>query len=167
MALIFMEGVAILLFWRFIDKNRLREWFPLVLTGVFLRFLYQFFLIDWMGIWVIPGPPWAQLWAPISADLTIWPVLTLFYLQAMPQKKWRMWYSMAFVLGSVLYLKLLAALQIVTTKPPWNFGIGLCVQSFFYSILYGFWRWLSPEGARGGTKDDRRQNPELPKSPRD
>ncbi|KEO85240.1 hypothetical protein [Tumebacillus flagellatus] len=152
MALILMEAVAILLFWLLIEKDRVREWLPLVLTGMFLRFLYQFFLMDWCKVWVVSGPQWAKLWAPISADVTIWPVVVLIFIQYMPASKWRFGYASLFVAGTVLYIKALSWLHIVDTRPPWNIGFGVFVQGLFYSILYGLWHWLSPQMQRGGSR---------------
>jgi hypothetical protein len=149
MAMFVLEAIAILVFWVVVDHSRVRVWLPLMITGVFLRYFYQFLLIDWLQIWIIPGSSWKRLWVPITADLTIWPVITMLFIQLMPRPRYRFFYASVFVLGSIGYEQLLVRLEILASKPPWNIGFAFLEQAIFFSVLYILWQWLLPE-AKGG-----------------
>lgn len=149
MAVFLYEIIAILIFWRFADRSRLRELLPVVLTGSFLRYLEHYVLIDWLQIWTLPGPPWKELWLPITADLTIWPVSVYLFVQYLPSRK--RWLYIAFwSLMMTLYLKSLKLLGVLSKGEHWTiYHTYLVVTSYFW-IIYLVWRWLRQE--QGGAR---------------
>ncbi|PWK09042.1 hypothetical protein [Tumebacillus permanentifrigoris] len=144
MALYVLVAISILVFWVVIDHSRVRGWLPLMITGVFLRYLYQLFLISWLQIWIVHGESWQKLWNPILADITIWPVFTLLFVQFIPRQPYRFWYVVVYVIGSIGYEQLLVRFGILSAGESWHIGFAFLEQTIYYSMLYLLWQWLSP-----------------------
>lgn len=135
MALFLIELLAILFFWKRADFSRMKELVPIVLTAMYLRFLEHFIVINWLKLWKIHSTGSGQLWIPLSADLTVWPIASYFFIQNLPSKG-RLLYGAKWVGIMLLYLQLLMWFNIFSIKKGWNVGISALVISLYFTLIY-------------------------------
>lgn len=140
MSVFLFDILAILVFLKSADFSRVKEFLPVVLSGIFFRFLEHYFVIDWFEIWEIPGPEWMQLWLPISADLTAWPVVCYLFLQYLPRRS-RILYGLMWVFVMLVYLLALERLNVFKMHKGWNFGLSAITVSAYFCVVYLIWRW--------------------------
>lgn len=151
MAVFLFEFLAILAFWRFADKHRMREFLPVILVGVFLRFMDQFIIIDWLTLWKVNGPSSFRFWSPITADVTIWPIASYLFLQTVPTYQgFRRWlHSGVYVGVMMLYIYSLSKLQIITFL-HWSLWLSLLFVAAYFAAQYVVWRWLTQNQRKAG-----------------
>lgn len=142
MITIAFEIIAILIFWKLADFTLKKQFFPIVMTAIFLRFFEHYLLIDWFKIHEIKGGKHAQVWLPMSANLTIWPISAYLYIQFMP-KKHKLLYGLAWAFMMTFYLQILVWFNVITFTKGWNIGFTYIVVSVNYFIIYRLWRWIS------------------------
>ena len=87
MAVFLFILLAILLFWKCADKEKFPLFFPLTITAMFLRFLEQFILIDWLELMQVEAAGWLKLWFPIFADVIVWPISGYLFIQYLPDRR--------------------------------------------------------------------------------
>ncbi|MFC4767606.1 hypothetical protein [Effusibacillus consociatus] len=141
MSVFLLEILAILIFIKWADLTRIRELFPLVLTGVYARFLEHYIIVDWLHIWKVHGSKWMDLWIPITADLTVWPVICYLFVQFLPEKR-RWLYGGMFVAIMYTYLQILLWRDVYSIKQGWNLWISPVGDSLYFLLIYLTWRWL-------------------------
>jgi len=134
-------GLAILLFLFLGDKRQLRHQLPIVITATFVRFLEQFFVIDLLKLWEINGPHWMQLWLPIIADVTIWPIAAYFYVQYLPNSK-RFWYTLGWAVALSLYVYSLNLFGVIRYREDWFRYFTILLILGFFAIVHVVWAWL-------------------------
>lgn len=150
MAIFALEAVSILLYLMLIDHSQFRKWLPLLFTSLFLRFLCQYILIDWLQVWKVEGPAWLQLWSPITADITIWAFLSMLFVQYLPRRSKRLWYGFVFVSGCVGYEQVLARLGVLSFSSSWHISYSFLLLTLYFKLIYEVWVWLAPQQNKGG-----------------
>lgn len=141
LVLFLFELMALLIFILFADLKRFKELLPIALTGVYLRFLDHYIVIDWLELWHIHGTDNSVLWLPMSADLTIWPVVTYLYIQYLPNRNlW--WYIVAWATLMYLYIQILFLVDVFSAKGGWKSIHSALFMIVFFSLLLMIWRWM-------------------------
>ncbi len=139
--LFLLELIALLIFFKFADLKRYRELLPIVFTGAYLRFLDHYIVIDWLELWEIHGALNSVLWLPMSADLTIWPVVTYLFIQYLPQKK--VWlYILTWSTLMYVYVRVLFWVDLYSAKGNWHPIILAIFMLVFFTLLLIIWNWL-------------------------
>ncbi len=139
--LFFFELMALLIFFKLADLKRFRELLPIVFTGVYLRFLDHYILIDWLELWHIHGTLNSVLWLPMSADLTIWPVVTYLFIQYLPKIK--VWiYILSWSVLMYVYVRVLFWIDLYSAKKGWLPIYSAFFMLSYFSLLFLFWKWL-------------------------
>jgi hypothetical protein len=151
MAVFLFDVLAMLLFIAFADFSRFRPLVPVLITGVFFRFLEHFIVVDWLELWRIKGAVWRKLWLPISADVTVWPVACYFFIQYIPQKG-RVLYGAAWVAAMLVYLQLLVWTDVIFMK-GWNLFYSAIIISLYFTLIYFLWEWLKQAEGKGRHED--------------
>lgn len=144
MAVFLFEIIAILLFIRLADKSRLRELAPLIVTGIFVRFVYHLIVIDWLQLMKVPGSTSMRLWIPISAELTVWVTASYLYIQYMPRKHLGL-YAACWIALMVAYMHALRLLHVIKFENGWNITYCAISIALFFVLLWQLWRWLRPQ----------------------
>ena len=103
MAVFLFILLAILLFWAFADRKKFRAFIPITITSIFVRFLEQFIVIDWFHFMQVCAEGGMKFWAPILADLTVWPISGYLFIQYMPNRR-RLLYALVWCGALIRYL---------------------------------------------------------------
>lgn len=155
MGVFLFDTIAILLFWKFADRRRLKEFLPVIITGIFLRFLDHYIIIDWLKIWKVYGSTMsARLWIPMSANMTVWPCANYLFLQYMPQKH-RWLYGLCWVATMISYLQCLKWLHVFTMGNVWNNWHTFGMLTIYFAQVYWTWYWVT--GQKRQSKQDHLQ----------
>lgn len=144
MVVFLIEILAILFFWKFADLSKARILFPIALTGAFLRFIKHYIVVDWFHIWEIHVSQRMELLLPISADLTIWPVVCYLFIQYLPEKG-KLLYGTLWVGIMLVYTQALLFFDVITMKKGWNLGTSALVYVVYFTLVYLTWRWLNQQ----------------------
>ncbi|RXT08775.1 hypothetical protein [Ammoniphilus sp. CFH 90114] len=139
--LIVIELISLIIFLKFADFNRFRELVPIIFTGIYLRFLEHYIVIDWLELWHIHGAKNSALWLPISADLTVWPIVAYFYIQYLPSKRVGV-YTLLWSLLMFGYLQLLFKIDVVSIKKGWHPILSALFMIGYFTVLLQIWKWL-------------------------
>ncbi|GAX88932.1 hypothetical protein [Effusibacillus lacus] len=141
MAIFLFEAAAILLFAKLAELRLLKRLVPLLLLAIFIRFFEHFLLVDWFHLWKIHGPKWMEIWLPITADLTIWPITCYLFIQFLPEKG-RLWYCGLWAGIMLVYLWTLKWSGVFSMQYGWAMGISSVVVFLYFVLLLVTWRWL-------------------------
>ncbi len=142
MITVLFDLIALIIFWRFADFTRIKQLFPVAMTGVFIRFLQHYIMIDWLHIWEVHGPKWKQLWLPLSANIMIWSVVCYLFIQFLPKRR-KILYGIMWVFIMLAYLKILTWAHVFTMQKGWTIGRSFIALCFYFIMIYVVWRWLS------------------------
>lgn len=143
MAVFLFILLAILLFWALADRNMFRAFFPITITSIFVRFLEQFIVVDWFRFMQVQAEGGIRLWAPLFANLTVWPISGYLFVQYMP-KRHRLLYAMGWCGALVLYFHMLKWSNVIKVTPDWYLNVTPFTVGMFFGTVYAVWRWLYP-----------------------
>ncbi|MTI86063.1 MAG: hypothetical protein FH756_19740 [Firmicutes bacterium] len=141
MVILAFSSLAILSFALFANTKRVKEFLPVIMTGVFLRFLEHYIVVDWLRLWTVKGSHLMHLWLPIITDLTVWPVACYFYLQYLPRKRILL-YGAIWAGIMLTYLICIHLLGVFGFRDNWNWGITIIVLCAYFSLINVTWKWL-------------------------
>lgn len=136
-----LEIIALLIFLKLADFKRFRELLPITITGVYLRFLDHYILVDWLEVCRINGSKNTVLWLPLSADLTIWPIVSYLFVQYLPEKNNGL-YTLLWVGLMFGYIQIIFWANIVTATDSWNPVFSAFFMLLFFTLLQQIWNWL-------------------------
>lgn len=151
MAVFLFDILFLIVFFFMADKKRLNEFFPVIISGVLLRFLEHIFVIDWFQIWKIHTNGMIHFWIPISADVTVWPVACYLFLQYLPANR-RFLYAGLWTGIMFLYLMTLLKLGVFDMTKGWKPIHSVFVIYLYFSLILLIWKWLQPALKKQETK---------------
>lgn len=142
LVLLVFESFFIFTFVRWADKTLIRAFLPVVITGVFVRFLVQFIWKDWLRFWDVSGDTWYRFWMTVSSDLTIWAIAAYFYLQFHTNHRPFLYVVSATLLMS-MYLYILLFMNVYTVRDQTgNIFLTLITTFIFFFVVDRVWFWL-------------------------
>lgn len=151
MAIFLFEVLALMFFWKLADISRFKELVPIILTGVFIRFLQHYIIVEWFQFWDFPGAKWKMIWIPISADLTFWPVVSYLFIQYLPKERHLLYVSI-WTIGMLVYLQVLMWLDVFSFRKGWNLGFAGIMMFLWFGAIYLVARWLSQQPSPRSTQ---------------
>jgi|GEM_PF-2679251 hypothetical protein len=138
MLVLVFSFLAILIFALLADRKRAREFFPVIITGIIIRFLEHYIMVDWLGLWTFRD---SHLILPVTADLTLWPVAYYLFLQYMPCKS-ILSYITTWVVIMLTYLGSLKALGVISFQDIWIWAVLIFLLCTHFSLIAVIWKWL-------------------------